>query len=61
MLPDDKDQTMAVMDCCRANHARVLLGELMRRGGQERRRCPSFSKEDFDEIVARVGEWRLLP
>ena len=58
-LPDDKAQAMAVMDFCRANHVRVLLGELTRRGGEERWRCPSFSKEDFDEIVARAGECYL--
>lgn len=58
-LPDDKQKAMEVMDFCRENHVHVLLSELIKRGSFERLHCPSFSKEDFDEIVAKTGEYYL--
>lgn len=58
-LPDDKKKALEMMYFCKEKRIYVILSELMRRGSYERWRCPSLSKEDFDEIIAAAGKFYL--
>ncbi len=54
-LDRDKDSAIEAMRYCRENHIYVLLGECVERG--ELSTWSSFSKEDFEEIIAEAGEY----
>jgi len=54
-LPDNQNEALEIARWCRENDIRVALSEFTRRGGYERWRSPSLTRDDLEEIFAEFG------